>query len=89
MNANLIKKVDIVLEKLGEVIKVERALKVRKVEVVIGYATQSKSGFANAYCLRTYPFLFIKSSTSTNFLTFLTSSTSHNLSQPKSLILRD
>ena len=57
MNANLIKKVDKVLEKLGEVIKVERRLKVRKLEAVIGCATQSTSGFANAYCLRTYSLL--------------------------------
>lgn len=57
MNANLIKKVDIVLEKLGEVIKVERVVEVKKIGVVMECATQSKSGFANGYCLRIYPFL--------------------------------
>ncbi|MBD1366308.1 hypothetical protein IDJ77_21020 [Mucilaginibacter sp. ZT4R22] len=79
MNANLIKKVDKVLEKLGEVIKVERALKVRKVEAVIGCATQSKSGFANAYCLRPYPFLTHKVF---NFYKFFNLSNLFNISQP-------
>jgi hypothetical protein len=45
MNANLVKKVDKVLEKLGEVIKVERVVEVIKVGVIIGCAIESKSGF--------------------------------------------